>query len=89
MITRRLKRGREHKKAAGGYAGGNPPYGWKADNRELVEVAAEQEVLTRVRGMRDDGMSYRAVASVLNDEGIPTKRCAKWFAQSVSNLERA
>jgi DNA invertase Pin-like site-specific DNA recombinase len=92
-IRLRLKKGREHKKAAGGYAGGRPPYGWKAEGRELVPDAVEQDVLDAMRGLRADGASYRSIAQWLNDQGLSAKDGGSWHPQSVSraleNVSRA
>ncbi len=73
-IVYKLKVGRAAKAAQGGYATGSPPYGWKASGRELVPHEAEQLVLTRIHGLHDQKHSLRAIAAVLNDEKIPTKR---------------
>jgi DNA invertase Pin-like site-specific DNA recombinase len=46
MITLRMRGGRERKRAAGGYAGdGSPTYGWRAVDKALVPVEAEQRVI--------------------------------------------
>jgi DNA invertase Pin-like site-specific DNA recombinase len=37
LLLLRLRRGRQLKAARGGYAGlGSPPYGWRAEDRELA-----------------------------------------------------
>lgn len=86
LIAKRLRSGRSAKKAAGGYAGGAPAYGRKAEERELVEDLAEVAVLERVRSMRSGGMSYRAIAAELNEAGVPGKRGGRWVASTVQRL---
>ena len=49
MIARRLRRGRQHKAEAGGYAHGSPRHGWKAHEGDLVLEDAEQAVLSQMR----------------------------------------
>lgn len=38
-----------------GYAHGVPPYGYRAENASLVEIAEEQAVITMMCGMRAKG----------------------------------
>jgi hypothetical protein len=45
------------------------------------------ELALRVLGMKASGMSRRAIADLLNDEGIPTLRDApRWTANTVRGL---
>src|SRR5205807_9208055 len=55
MIRLRMRSGRQRKAARGGYAGGRPPYGWRAEGRELVADADEQATLARIRELRAAG----------------------------------
>jgi DNA invertase Pin-like site-specific DNA recombinase len=90
MIARRLRRGRMHKAAAGGYAHGAPPYGWKAEEGELVLDDDEQAVRNRMEALRDRGASLRAIADELNGMGVPAKRGGRWHPQTVARvLQRA
>jgi site-specific DNA recombinase len=43
----------------------------------------EAQTIRRIYAMRQQGMSYRVIADVLNSEGIPTKRGGKWYAGTV------
>src|SRR5690348_7454355 len=47
---------------------------------------ARLDVLTRARGLRDDGLSYEAIARMLQAEGYPTQRGGKWNARGASSL---
>lgn len=86
MIRRRLKRGREHKAAQGGYAHGAPAYGYRASDGELVPDEAEQEVVEAVLRMRRDGASLRDIARHLNSQGIPSKRGGRWHPTTVARV---
>ena len=47
-------------------------------------VADDPELLGRIAGMRQNGMTLQAISDQLNDEGIPTMRGgAKWRPSSV------
>lgn len=85
-ITLRMRKGREAKAAAGGYAGGAPKFGWRADNKSLAEMDTEQRVVVLANGMRRTGMSLREVAGRLNEMGIKTKYGKDWHPQSVARL---
>lgn len=74
LIVARMKRGRMAKAARGGFATGSPPYGWRAQDRELVEHPTEQAILADIRTLRGAGDSYRAIANYLNAAKLPTKR---------------
>jgi DNA invertase Pin-like site-specific DNA recombinase len=74
MIGLRLRSGRARKAQAGGFAYGAPPYGYAAVDGELVEVAEEQATLTRIRQLRSERKSLRAVAETLNAAGVKPRR---------------
>lgn len=86
LIVKRLKAGLATKRAAGGYAGGAPAYGMQAVGKELHTDDIEAEVVTRIHGMRTRGMSFRAIADRLNEDGIPTKRGARWQPYTVARI---
>jgi DNA invertase Pin-like site-specific DNA recombinase len=86
MIARRLRHGREAKAAAGGYAGGAPAFGMKAEGRSLATDETEMAVLDRMRAWRQEGHSLRAIAARLNAEGVETKRGGNWQPSTVARL---
>ncbi len=86
MIAMRMRKGRIAKAAAGGYAYGSPAYGTKAEDGVLVTDASEAAVLAQMKKMREHQMSLRAIAEVLNADGVPTKRGGRWAPSTVSRL---
>ncbi|WP_020109608.1 recombinase family protein [Nocardia sp. 348MFTsu5.1] len=91
QIVRRMQDGRRLKKQAGGYAGGQPPFGYKGrdKSKELVPHPAEQAVLSRMRDLHAAGASTRAIADVLNREGMTTRQDGRWSSPMVSHHLRA
>jgi DNA invertase Pin-like site-specific DNA recombinase len=88
LIALRLHSGRAAKAAKGGYAYGGPPYGWRAQDGELVRNEPEQAVITRMRQMQVAGTSLRQIAEALNADGISPRR-GRWHSQTVARaLER-
>lgn len=86
LIVKRLKSGRAAKKAAGKYAGGAPAYGQEVVNGTLTAQTDEAVALERVKSLRAEGASYRAIATLLNTEGVPTKRGGRWQATTVARI---
>lgn len=61
-------------KKARGERVGQLPYGWTCDEKGvLVPVPAEQEVIRLISTLRRDGRSFRWIAAVLNERGIPAR----------------
>ena len=86
LIAKRLRDGRSAKAKRGGYAYGSPPFGYRAESGELVEVPAEQKTIRRIRTLHRAGKSTRAIATALNDDGLTTKRGRPWSSSSVSDV---
>lgn len=87
MIRLRLHRGRRAKRAAGGYVGGEPPFGWRvAQGGGLEEDPREQYVLRRMRALRAVEVSYRGIAAQLNAEGHRPRRGRGWSGQAVHRI---
>lgn len=90
MIIQRVQAGRRIKKAAGGYAGGQPPFGYRGGDRskELVRDEREHSVLRRMLTLHDAGMSTRAIAEELNTTGLFNRKGGRWASASVARLIR-
>jgi len=86
MIVKRLRDGRQHKAEQGGYAHGRPPYGWKAEGKELVEDPGEQQVLARIQELRSQGQSLRAIAATLEAEGRHPRRGQHWAPNVLARI---
>lgn len=86
MIRLRMAAGRRQKQANGGYAGGRPTYGWRAEGRELVCDPAEQAVLERIARMRRAGASWREIAGALNALDL-LPRTGIWHPSSVRRAQ--
>ncbi len=89
MISRRLRRGRQHKASSGGYAHGAPPYGFRAEGGALVPDVREREVAAIIKELRSEGLSLRQISTRLNQQRIPAKRGGHWYPQTVSRIVNA
>ncbi len=90
QINARLQAGRRLKKAAGGYAGGQPPFGFRGGDGtgELVPDEREQAVLARMLELHEAGMSTRAIAAELNSAELFNRTGGQWFSAPVAKLVR-
>jgi site-specific DNA recombinase len=68
-ITKRTSGGRNLKAKLGGFAGGKPPYGYKAEGKKYVIIESEAEIVREIFKLHDSGLSYRGITDVLNARG--------------------
>lgn len=54
---------------------------WGVDLGPKTKVS--QEVIERIRSMREAGMSYHAIAAKLNEEKVPTALGGEWHASTI------
>ena len=88
MVVARMRAGRELKASRGGYAGGRPPYGYRAVGEQLVTDREEQLVLATMRRLRRRGRSYREISSHLTDSGVPSRTGRPWQPAVVARIMR-
>jgi DNA invertase Pin-like site-specific DNA recombinase len=89
MVVARLRRGRQAKRDAGGYAQGRPAYGFEALDGALREVPEEQAVIKKAKRLRKAGLSYRQIASRLDAEGHQPRSGREWHPTMVARVVAA
>ena len=66
---------------------GKPPFGFRFEDGRVEKEPCEQEILRRIRALRDEGKGCYAVASALNREGTPNPRTGRdWFYGTVRSI---
>lgn len=85
LIRQRMAKGKREKAAQGGYVGGAPAFGTRADGGTLVVDATEQATIARARALRAQGQSLRRIAVTLEAEGRRARR-GRWHPTSVARL---
>jgi DNA invertase Pin-like site-specific DNA recombinase len=85
VIKGRLLAGKAKKVEAGGYGGGRPAYGTRAEGGELVPDETEQRIVARVRELRAQDQSYREICEALTAEGFEP-RGDRWQAGTVRRI---
>jgi DNA invertase Pin-like site-specific DNA recombinase len=90
MIVNKLADARQRKAAKGELIMGRAPYGYKKQHRAgkvvLEEDRFEQAILLRIRGMRNGGYTWKAIADELNTMKIPTRENREWFPATVLKI---
>ena len=74
-ISKKIKSVKRDKQRKGQFIGGKPVYGYKMHPTEKNKIVIDEEVapvVQRVFALALSGMSCRNIASLLNQEGIPT-----------------
>jgi DNA invertase Pin-like site-specific DNA recombinase len=88
LIRSRMAAGRAAKMAIGGYAGGRPTFGWRAEGKELVPDEREQETIALARLLAHEGLSSRQVAARLEEAGHRPKVGRRWSSVQVGRVLR-
>lgn len=86
-INKRTSAGRIIKASKGGYSGGRTPFGYKTDNRKLVIIPHEAEVVRMIFMMKDrEHKTYKQVADYLNSIGEKTKTGVAFSISTVQTI---
>jgi DNA invertase Pin-like site-specific DNA recombinase len=87
MVVKRLRDGRTTKALGGRKAVGAYPFGYQGAGKGRLRDSAprddEQEAVTAIRRYRRDGLSYRAIAELLDAAGYRPRRALTWSAMSI------
>lgn len=86
LVVKRLRNGKATKAAAGGYIGGAPPLGYRAEAGALVLDPDEAEVVAVIVGLRRDGASYREICAALDEAGHRPRRGGRWQPMVVRRI---
>jgi site-specific DNA recombinase len=86
LTSERTKAALAVKRSRGEFTGGAAPLGFRLVRGTLRPESAEQDFLTRLVQLRDEGRSYAAVAKALNDEGHRTRKGGTWSKARVHAL---
>jgi DNA invertase Pin-like site-specific DNA recombinase len=86
LIRGRMMAGKAAKVSKGGYGGGRPPFGWRAEGKELVPEPREQEAIALVRQLAKEGLSSRQIAARLEEAGHRPKVGDHWSSVQVLRI---
>lgn len=85
-IRERIREVKRHLASQGVYGGGKPPFGYDVVDGRLVENEEQQRTLSTMRGMRDNGDSYRAIGRALDMQPMSVKRILDRSADAAASV---
>lgn len=85
-ITKRTSSGRKIKAAKGGYSGGRAPFGYKAQNGQLVIVDDEADTVRKIFSMKDAGETFQSIVDALNAAGKKNKSGTAFSISTVQTI---
>ncbi len=84
LIDMRMTAGRLNKARKGGYSGGRIALGYRNNGKGLAVDPESADVIKKIFYLkRYKRLSMNKIASILNEENIPTARGGKWFASTI------
>ncbi len=83
LVSERTATAMAHLRSQGRRISGAIPFGFDLDGDRLVPNPAEQETLSLIRQLREEGRSLRAIAAELEARGIATKSGGTTWAPKV------
>lgn len=85
-IKMRMSGGRKVKAGHGGYAGGQPPMGYKVVDKKLVINEEEAPTVRFIFGMKKSGATMLATVNALNEGGYKTRRGKPFVISTVQSI---
>jgi len=83
-INKRTSAGRTVKSAKGGYSGGRTPFGYRAENHQMIIVPNEAEIVRTIFRMKDDEKrTYGFIVDYLNGQGYTNRSGTKFSISTV------
>jgi site-specific DNA recombinase len=87
LINERTKNGKKARAKTSDYAnGGQPKFGHKADNKNLIIDDKEQEIINIIKRHYKSGKSQRQIAEYLNKQGILSKQGKQWSSTTIGRI---
>lgn len=86
LIKGRMAAGRRAKAARGGFIGGIPKYGYRADRHELSPEPDEQAAIGRMLSLHGQGASLRDIGRVLEEAGHAPKCGGRWHPTPIQRI---
>lgn len=87
LVSERTKAALSHKKRKGERTG-EVPFGFRvaADGVRLERDENETRIIELIQSLRDQGLSYAAIAAELDAAGMAPKKAKRWNAMTVRNI---
>lgn len=66
--------------------GGSNTYGYKIENKKMVLVPEQAQIVQRIFQLYIGGLGFQKITKLLNDEGIPAMYAKKWNKRSLQRI---
>ena len=87
QINERTKNGKKARAKTSDYAnGGQPKFGCRADNKNLIVDDKEQQIIDIIRRHHKSGKSQRQIAEYLNSKSMLSKQGKQWSSTTVGRV---
>lgn len=86
LIGERTSTGLSVRARGGKQTGGKAPYGYRWEDKLLVVVSHEKEIVVRIFTDYCRGMSQRAIIRSLKADGVPTRRGGGWHQSAIVRI---
>ena len=89
LVSERIKSKLARMREKGLRIGGQPKYGHKVVNKEIVDNDTEMDLLKRILELRSQGQSIRRIADTLNGEGFSTRKQTSFRHNQIHRILKA
>ena len=88
IAVKRMRDGRLAKAAEGKHAVGRLPFGYRSGGKghDKAPEPSEAAAAARIRALRSEGQSYRAIIATLDAEGIRPRSAERWSPSTVRSI---
>lgn len=85
-IGERTAAAMQYKAAQGEYTGGGTPFGYRKRDGRLISNPSEQSAAATAADMRQEGLSFRAIAALLDERGYRARNGKPFRAMQISRM---
>lgn len=86
VIKMRVSSARKTMRKNGRFMGGRRPFGYSINGKHLEELAGEQQIITDMKGWKEQGNTIQTITDTLNGNGIPSATGNAWHYMSVRKI---
>jgi site-specific DNA recombinase len=85
-IIERLLKGRQERVRRGNFSGGNPPYGYRTENKGLIPDSGEAAIVQEIVRLDACGMSVTGITDELNTKDNKRRNGKPWTTRQVRTI---
>jgi len=86
VIKMRVASARKTMRKNGRFMGGRRPFGYSINGKSLEELAGEQQIISDMKGWKEQGSTIQTITDTLNANGTPSATGNAWHYMSVRKI---